>query len=71
VARYLGKYESKSVTKAVIISGVPPFLLKTPDNPEGIDSSVFDGIQEAIVSDHYALFAHFSGILQPGPAWTH
>src|SRR4029077_5581465 len=37
VARYLGKYGSKGVTKAVIISGVPPFLLKTKDNPEGVD----------------------------------
>jgi non-heme chloroperoxidase len=35
VARYLGKYGSKGVSKAVSISGVPPFLLNTPDNPEG------------------------------------
>src|ERR1700749_2025212 len=33
VARYIGKYGSKSVSKAVFISSVPPFLLKTPDNP--------------------------------------
>jgi pimeloyl-ACP methyl ester carboxylesterase len=36
VARYLGKYGSKGVSKAVIISGVPPFLLKTSDNPEPV-----------------------------------
>jgi non-heme chloroperoxidase len=59
VARYLGKYGSKSVSKAVIISGVPPFLLKTPDNPEGVAGSVFDGIQKAIVADRYAFFADF------------
>jgi non-heme chloroperoxidase len=59
VVRYLGKYGSKSVSKAVIISGVPPFLLKTPDNPEGVDGSVFDGIQKAIVADRYAFFADF------------
>lgn len=59
VARYLGKYGSKRVSKAVIISGVPPFLLKTPDNPEGVDGSVFDGIQKAIVADRYAFFADF------------
>jgi non-heme chloroperoxidase len=34
VARYLGKHGSKGVRKAVFISGVPPFLLKTPDNPQ-------------------------------------
>jgi len=59
VARYLGKYGSKGVSKAVIISGVPPFLLKTPDNPEGLDSSVFEGIQKAIVADRYAFFTDF------------
>src|SRR6266513_2133087 len=36
VARYLGRYGSKGVSKAVIIGGVPPYLLKTADNPEGI-----------------------------------
>jgi non-heme chloroperoxidase len=59
VARYLGKYGSKGLTKAVIISGVPPFLLKTKDNPEGVDGSVFDGIQKAIVADRYAFFTEF------------
>jgi len=59
VARYLGKYGSQGVSKAVIISGVPPFLLKTPDNPEGLDSSVFEGIQKAIVADRYAFFTDF------------
>ncbi len=47
VVRYLGKYGSKDVSKAVIISGVPPFLLKTADNPEGVDGSVFAGIEKA------------------------
>ncbi|MGA7927864.1 MAG: alpha/beta hydrolase [Candidatus Sulfotelmatobacter sp.] len=59
VARYLGKYGSKGVSKAVIISGVPPFLLKTPDNPEGVDGSVFDGIKKAVVADRYAFFTDF------------
>jgi len=59
VARYLGKYGSKGVSKAVIISGVPPFLLKTPDNPEGLDQSVFDGLGKAIIADRYAFFTDF------------
>jgi len=59
VARYLGKHGSKGVTKAVFISGVPPFLLKTPDNPEGVDGSVFEGIQKAIVTDRYSFFSEF------------
>src|ERR1700722_8227150 len=48
VARYLGRYGSKGVSKAVIISGVPPFLLKTTDNPEGVDGSVFARIEKAV-----------------------
>ena len=59
VARYLGKYGSKGVSKAVFISAIPPFLLKTPDNPEGVDGSVFEGIQKAIVADRYAFFTEF------------
>ena len=59
VARYLGKYGSKGVSKAVFISSVPPFLLKTPDNPEGVDGSIFEGIQKAVVADRYSFFTEF------------
>src|SRR3982074_504500 len=59
VARYFGKYGSKGVSRAVIISGVPPFLLKTPDNPEGLDGSVFEGIQKDVKADRYAFFTEF------------
>lgn len=59
VARYIGKHGSKDVSKAVIISGVPPFLLKTADNPEGVDKSVFDGLEKAITADRYAFFTEF------------
>jgi pimeloyl-ACP methyl ester carboxylesterase len=59
VARYLGKYGSKDVSAAVIISGVPPYLLKTSDNPEGVDGSVFAGIEKAVAADRYAFFTEF------------
>src|SRR5579862_1868041 len=59
VARYFGKYGSKGVSKAVIISGVPPYLLKTAENPEGVDGSVFAGIQKAVAADRYAFFTGF------------
>ena len=59
VARYIGKYGSKGVSKAVFISSVPPFLLKTPDNPEGVDASVFEGIEKAVAGDRYAFFTDF------------
>lgn len=59
VARFIGRYGSKDVSRAVIIGGVPPYLLKTPDNPEGVDKSVFDGLERAIVADRYAFFTEF------------
>jgi len=59
VARYIGRYGSKGVSHAVFVSSVPPFLLKTADNPEGVDGSVFEGIQKAIAADRYAFFSAF------------
>ncbi|HZV52185.1 MAG TPA: alpha/beta hydrolase [Candidatus Dormibacteraeota bacterium] len=59
VARYLGRYGSERVSKAAIISGVPPFLLKTADNPEGVDRSVFDGILDSIARDRLAFQSQF------------
>src|SRR5438876_324583 len=59
VARYLGKYGSKGVSNAVIISGVPPFLLRTAYNPEGVEGGVFEGIEKAVTADRYAFFTEF------------
>jgi non-heme chloroperoxidase len=59
VARYLGRYGSGRVAKAAIISGVPPFLLQTPDNPDGVDKSVFDGILRDIAADRFAYQSKF------------
>jgi non-heme chloroperoxidase len=59
VARYIGKHGSKEVSKAVIIGGIPPYLLKTADNPDGVDASVFEGIQKAVAADRYAFFTEF------------
>jgi non-heme chloroperoxidase len=59
VARYIGKYGSKGVSKAVIISSVVPYLLKSGDNPEGLDASVFAGIENAVAADRYAFFTGF------------
>jgi non-heme chloroperoxidase len=59
VTRYLGTYGSGRVSRAALFGAIPPFLLKTPDNPEGVDKSVFEGIQQAIVKDRYAYFKDF------------
>jgi non-heme chloroperoxidase len=59
VARYLGAYGTERVSKAVFISAIPPFLLKTPDNPSGVDSSVFEGIKSGIAADRPAFISQF------------
>jgi non-heme chloroperoxidase len=59
VTRYLGTYGSARVRKAALLGAIPPFLLKTDDNPEGVDGQVFEGLKAAIVKDRYAYFKDF------------
>lgn len=59
VARYLRNYGSSRISRAVIISGITPAMLKSEDNPEGVDRSVFDGIQEKILNDRLAFLTGF------------
>ncbi|GAA1993144.1 alpha/beta hydrolase [Catenulispora subtropica] len=59
VTRYLSAYGSDRVRKAALLGVVPPFLLKTDDNPQGVDAQVFEGIKAAIVADRYTYFEGF------------
>jgi non-heme chloroperoxidase len=59
VTRYLATFGSKRVRKAVLLGAIPPFLLKTDDNLEGVDGKVFADIKTAIVNDRYAYFEDF------------
>ncbi len=59
VTRYLSRYGSARVTKAVLIGGSPPFLLKTDDNPEGLPRSIFDDFAHSIERDRYAFLKNF------------
>ncbi|HEX8346347.1 MAG TPA: alpha/beta hydrolase [Actinoplanes sp.] len=59
VVRFLGRYGSARVSKAVLMATVPPFLLKTDDNPLGVDGTVFEGIKAAIIADRPAYFKAF------------
>ncbi|MGD0079592.1 MAG: alpha/beta hydrolase [Methanoregula sp.] len=59
VARYIGSYGSRRVKSVAFISAIPPFLLKTDDNPAGVDGAVFDGIRQAIVEDRPKFLAQF------------
>lgn len=59
VTRYLGRHGSARVSKAALFGVIPPFLLKTEDNPEGVPGQVFADIKAAIVKDRYAYFKNF------------
>jgi non-heme chloroperoxidase len=59
VTRYLGTHGSAGIGKAVLFGAIPPFLLKTDDNPEGVDQSVFDGIKQSVLADRYKWFDEF------------
>jgi non-heme chloroperoxidase len=59
VTRYLGTHGSDRVRKAVLFGAIPPFLLKTHDNPDGVDGSVFEGIKEIVLKDRYVWFKQF------------
>jgi len=59
VVRYCGKFGTDRISRVAILGGVPPYLLKGTDNPDGVDRSVFDGIANAIRQDRYAFFTDF------------
>jgi non-heme chloroperoxidase len=62
VARYIGRYGTDRVAKAVLISAVPPLLLKTDDNPEGLPMEALDGFRAAIQADRYGFWKEFCNI---------
>ncbi|ESY73564.1 chloroperoxidase [Mesorhizobium sp. LNHC252B00] len=70
VARYIGRHGTKRVSKTVLIAAVPPIMVKTPANPEGLPIDVFDGIRAGLLKDrsqHYLdLAPSFYGANRPG-----
>jgi non-heme chloroperoxidase len=59
VTRYLGSRGSARVRKAALLGALPPFLLKTDDNPQGVDGQVFDRIKAALAADRFAYLETF------------
>jgi non-heme chloroperoxidase len=60
VARYIGRHGTKRVSKAVLISAVPPLMLKTPANPAGLPIDVFDGLRANVAADRSQFFKDLS-----------
>ena len=71
VARYLGTYGSARIAKAMFLGAVPPFLLKTADNPSGAPMEVFEGMIAGVKADRAAFLATFlQGFFNYDPADT-
>jgi non-heme chloroperoxidase len=70
VARYIGRHGTKRVAKAVLVSAVPPLMLKTPANPTGLPIEVFDGLRASVQADRSQFFKDLSlpfyGYNRPG-----
>jgi non-heme chloroperoxidase len=70
VARYIGRHGTRRVAKAVLISAIPPLMLKTAANPSGLPIEVFDGIRANVLTDRSQFFrdlsAPFYGANRPG-----
>lgn len=70
VTRYIGRHGTKRVAKAVLIGAVPPILVKSASNPDGIPLEVFDGLRAAILKDRSQFYKDFAvlfyGTNRPG-----
>ena len=71
VARYIARYGAKRVAKAVLISSVPPIMVKTPANPGGLPKEVFDGFQAQVAHNRAQFYLDlatgpFYGYNRPG-----
>ena len=59
ITRYIGKYGTRRLRKAVLIGTLGPYLVKAPDNPEGVDASVFSGIKAGLRADRAVALTEF------------
>ncbi|RKN23771.1 alpha/beta hydrolase [Micromonospora musae] len=59
VTRYLGAYGSQRVNRAIMLAPLAPFLVQSPDDPQGVEKSKFDGFQQAILQDRFAFLTQF------------
>ena len=70
VTRYIGRHGSKRVAKVVLVAAVPPIMLKTPANPEGLPMEVFDGLRAGLLKDRSQFYKDlaipFYGANRPG-----
>ncbi|WP_406835872.1 alpha/beta fold hydrolase [Streptomyces sp. AHU1] len=61
VTRYIGRHGSGRIAKAVLVGAIPPLMLKTPENPEGLPIDVFDEIRKGVETDRSQFYKDLSG----------
>ena len=61
VAHYLGRHGESRVAKAVLVSAVPPIMVKTPANPGGLSIEVFDGLRKSLADNRAQFYLDFAG----------
>ena len=76
VARFIGRHGTKRVSKAVLMSAIPPIMVKTPANPGGLPIEVFDGFRTAYLANRAEFFRDvasgpFFGFNRPGAKVSH
>jgi non-heme chloroperoxidase len=62
VARYIGRHGTRRVAGAVLIAAVPPLMLKTSANPEGLPIEVFDGLRASLLNDRSQTYREFASM---------
>src|SRR2546430_11578595 len=66
VARYIGRHGTKRVANAVLIAAIPPLMLRTAANPEGLPVEVFDGLRSGVAKDRSQFYKDLAGPLHGG-----
>jgi non-heme chloroperoxidase len=70
VTRYIGRHGTKRVSKAVLIAAVPPLMVKSPTNPDGLPIELFDGLRSGLANDRAQFYKEFAlpffGANRPG-----
>ena len=67
VARYIGRRGTKRVAAAVLIAAVPPIVVKTAANPEGLPIEVFDGLRSGLAKDRSQFYKDFAVMFYGAP----
>lgn len=70
VARYIGRYGEERIAKAMLLGAVPPFLLKTADNPDAVDQATFDGMIAGITADRLGFLDQFFPAFYNADTWA-